>query len=287
MNKNNQQAVTILTAVLVVFMTGGFYFFSHTLNSYKLEADEREKKIRALVVSQQLVLEELRADQKKAQTSLATSAYTEIEGSAVFAEWAKRVVKIRCKEGDNEFEGSGALLFKEGDDSPFVVSNAHVVASGRVCTVLVEAPDNKTYEYKSFSLIPNEKYDLALVFLDGTLKGEEVAGPLKGAPAARELTFSKNYAYCSENDVNAGDKVYILGYPAIGGSTLTITEGIISGSEGVYYKTSAKIGEGNSGGVAILARKNCYIGIPTEALVGRVESLGYILNLTIIKNLFE
>nr|MDQ3014484.1 hypothetical protein [bacterium] len=59
---------------------------------------------------------------------------------------------------------------------------------------------------------------------------------------------------------------------------VTATEGIISGYEGNYYITSAKIEQGNSGGAAISLRDNCFLGIPTLTLVGKVESLGRILD---------
>jgi hypothetical protein len=73
-----------------------------------------------------------------------------------------------------------------------------------------------------------------------------------------------------------------LGYPTIGSSgSITVTEGIVSGIEGDYYVTSAKIDHGNSGGVAILTKDDCYLGIPTFVKNnGGFESLGRILKST-------
>jgi len=77
-----------------------------------------------------------------------------------------------------------------------------------------------------------------------------------------------------------GDQVVILGYPSVGSqSTVTATEGIISGFDDGYYVTSAKIEQGNSGGAAIHVKNNCFLGIPTLVVVGKIESLARILPL--------
>jgi hypothetical protein len=80
-----------------------------------------------------------------------------------------------------------------------------------------------------------------------------------------------------------GDSVIILGYPAIGSAnSITATDGIISGIESNYYVTSAKVEHGNSGGAAILKDKNCYVGIPSYAETGDIESLARILDFNLI-----
>ena len=77
----------------------------------------------------------------------------------------------------------------------------------------------------------------------------------------------------------SGERVIILGYPAIGAKgDVTVTDGIISGYEDNFYITSAKIERGVSGGVAVLVDKNCYLGIPTFVRAGEVESLGRVLD---------
>ena len=70
-----------------------------------------------------------------------------------------------------------------------------------------------------------------------------------------------------------------MGYPSIGSQTdITATEGIISGYDGNYYVTSAKVERGNSGGAAVALKDNCYLGIPTFVQVGDIESLARILD---------
>lgn len=95
------------------------------------------------------------------------------------------------------------------------------------------------------------------------------------------FTNLPNFNVCS--GANVGDKLVILGYPSIGTQNgITATEGIVSGIENDYYVTSAKIDHGNSGGLAILLKDNCYLGIPSAAAVGTIESLGRILKGTLI-----
>ena len=83
------------------------------------------------------------------------------------------------------------------------------------------------------------------------------------------------------NSVSIGDHISVLGYPGIGGESLTVTDGIVSGFEfrsgERYVKTSAKIDQGNSGGIAIMD-SGCIVGIPTYVKT-QIESLGRILDL--------
>ena len=84
---------------------------------------------------------------------------------------------------------------------------------------------------------------------------------------------------------NLGDPVIMLGFPAIGSPTgVTVTQGIISGYDGDYFITDAKIDHGNSGGVAINLDGNCYLGLPTWAATGEIESLARILKWQAIHN---
>lgn len=92
------------------------------------------------------------------------------------------------------------------------------------------------------------------------------------------ISLSRKPKICSAAP-RIGDSVIILGYPSIGASSgLTATEGIISGIDGSYFVTSAKVEHGNSGGAAILKDQNCYLGIPSYVVTGELESLARILS---------
>lgn len=88
----------------------------------------------------------------------------------------------------------------------------------------------------------------------------------------------KGVNLCNLDSVEIGDEIIILGFPTIGSNYgVTATNGIISGVEPNYFITSAKIDHGNSGGTAILLKDDCYLGIPSSAMLGEMESMGRIL----------
>ncbi len=66
-----------------------------------------------------------------------------------------------------------------------------------------------------------------------------------------------------------GEKLWIVGFPGIGGETMTVTQGIVSGKTqgtprfpGEWIKTDAIISPGNSGGAAFDQLGNL-VGAPT------------------------
>jgi pSer/pThr/pTyr-binding forkhead associated (FHA) protein len=71
--------------------------------------------------------------------------------------------------------------------------------------------------------------------------------------------------------VKAGDSMRALGYPGIGGATLTVTDGTVSGrasggaagEDGPWIKTDTELSHGNSGGAAF-DRSGALIGVPTQ-----------------------
>lgn len=294
--------IVIIVGVLVV---GGGYFGMKQYQNYKAENIEKEKIVQEMQQQKDSEVEKLKQEveilktQQTTQPSPKKVVITEVdEGSKVFNEWAKRAVKVSCSwkgyahleggkivEGSGAYidigeTGSGAIFFKGNAQIPLVISNSHIVVYGNQCVIAVPNPSGGFYYYDSFAVIPSADLDVSIFFLsDESISGMKF-GPMGGSPSASTLAWIKDYKYCTPADVQIGDKVYILGYPAIGGETITMTDGIISGYENNFYKTSAKIDRGNSGGIAVLGKKNCYLGIPTSAAVGEIESLGRILDLT-------
>ncbi len=73
----------------------------------------------------------------------------------------------------------------------------------------------------------------------------------------------------NSDDLLPGDELAVIGYPGLGGSTVTFTEGVVSGfldenEDGVYewIKTDTEVNPGNSGGLAI-DRNGDFVGVPT------------------------
>lgn len=87
-----------------------------------------------------------------------------------------------------------------------------------------------------------------------------------------------------ESDLlNINENLSIAGYPAFGGGTITLTNGVVSGRLGnTLIKTSAKIDEGNSGGAAFNEIGH-FVGIPTLIYEGASEGLGYIVGVDAVR----
>ncbi len=192
---------------------------------------------------------------------------------SLIEQWRPIIAYIECDfyyEGTDikylTVAGSGVLNKRDHKGHPILITNRHVVVdqekySPKICRI--KLPDRK-----DVISVPTEN-------IFESSKGYDVAKIWIGYYPYSGDYYS--FDVCTETP-SIGEEVIILGYPAIGSSNdITATEGIISGYDGNYYITSAKIEHGNSGGAAILTNKNCYLGIPTFAQVGSIESLSRIL----------
>lgn len=208
----------------------------------------------------------------------------------IIKEWENRVVQVNCRWHSKDFSvitesyGSGLLFVVNNRNGLyFVNTNKHVVHNKKgniadYCEII----------FPKF----NEKYIVSADFEKNIMPD---ISTLDGFDFAQITIIEPNIKIIDEigtqkinicaNKPDIGDKVVILGYPLIGSREgITATEGIISGLETGYFVTSAKIESGNSGGVAILLKNNCYLGIPTFVNIGDIESLGRILDINYFWN---
>lgn len=189
--------------------------------------------------------------------------------TSLINKWDDRVARFHCSFSANgataEANGSGVATVESG--FLYFITNKHVVYWDEKyvadeCTITL--PSGKKFEVDSDQISISQELDIASVRVTPL----SIAG----------VSFT-SLTRCSATP-SVGDEVVILGYPSVGSKdSITATEGIISGFDGEYYVTSAKIERGNSGGAAIHLQNDCFIGIPTLVYVGRVESLARILPL--------
>ncbi len=227
--------------------------------------------------------------QQKAATAQTQQKLTELEKGVISAktydiakiisEWRPRIAYIECDwKNTNGFvyqtrSGSG-IVTMEKNGSPSIITNTHIVVdqSGVLTTQCrIKLPDSSIINTVSASQISKSAggYDWSRIDI-GSL-----------SPHINEVA-TNNFAVCADTP-SVGTNVVIIGYPGIGSQTdITATEGIISGYDSNYYITSAKVEQGNSGGAAIDLKKNCYLGIPTFARTGGLESLARILSSKLI-----
>lgn len=191
--------------------------------------------------------------------------------------WRFFTAKLVCPlldQSQSISSGGSGLVIKSSDGSFKILTNKHVIKDTSTCKITLSGSLTNQYQSGLFSFKSSE--DFATISLGSS--DEYLTQLLYGDPY---------YGICAENQKPAlGDEIVILGYPGIGSKfDVTTTKGIISGFERNYFITDAKIDHGNSGGVAINAKHNCYFGLPTYG-VSDTETLGRILDIWKVTGLF-
>lgn len=162
------------------------------------------------------------------------------------------------------WSGSGSIISPDG----LILTNAHVVLSDRyykvqalVVSLTTEADSMPEPTYVAQIMQVDQALDIAVIRIETDLDGN---------PIDRAALNLPTVPLGNDDALRLGDALVILGYPTIGGSTITVTRGEVAGftaEEGygnrAFIKTSAPISGGNSGGLA--ANENGeIIGIPTQ-----------------------
>jgi S1-C subfamily serine protease len=184
-------------------------------------------------------------------------------GSTANATEATVLIVVSNSSGEDCWSGSGFVV---GDGS-MVVTNAHVAAPGSKDSYLEKQCTNLKVGYttddrKAPSIFRNaqvleisEREDLALL---------KVNDPLKGVKSL-ELQNAQ---------LSIGDSLTVFGYPALGGETITVSNGVVSGFDSSggseLIKISAVINSGNSGG-PVIDRDNKVIGVASAANQAGIE----------------
>lgn len=209
------------------------------------------------------------------------------------------VVNVLCESEEEISGGSGTIITTEG----VVITNSHVIpqdeeyilTSDEGCLVIL--PNRQTGQPEEMYwakpvVYPglSDEYDLAYLEIYDVFVDED--GKIWGRyPRTFPSIFAEEHKYddiCQFRIPKLGDPVRIFGYPQTsGGFYLTITDGIISSfsDEGVIL-TSAKIDEGNSGGLAV-DQKGCMVGIPVAISEGTYQNLGVIISTDLILEFSE
>lgn len=204
--------------------------------------------------------------------------------AALIAATVQVEVYLEDTDGDGEPElaghGSGTILTADG----LILTNAHVAAPdapgqavqygwpgpdepvARLVIRMTESEDAPPVERYRASVVAVDGYlDIAVIQVDATADG----GGLNAD--ALDLPFIP----LGDSDLlRAGDPLTVVGFPGIGGDTVSVDHGDVSGfrdddhiGQRGWIKTSAVVHFGNSGGLA--ANENGEIvGVPTRAPEG-------------------
>ncbi|WP_420625136.1 cell wall-binding repeat-containing protein [Candidatus Poriferisodalis sp.] len=180
------------------------------------------------------------------------SGGSDATGTSGWGSVAPSVVQVRCVSaaGATRKRGSGFIV----GDGYQIVTNQHVVFEddGRECRRL-RAYLGGTFEQAAERYVPlalvraTEERDLALLRMD------------PGSDPLPALTIATE-------PLQAGETLTAIGYPSIGGDTLTLTTGRYSGTteqDGLtWIKTDTPISPGSSGGPVLNERREV-IGVAT------------------------
>ncbi len=177
------------------------------------------------------------------------------------ADLAQSVVQIVALEADFQpvWTGSGTVITGDG----LILTNAHVVDDrldeydllGVAITDRTDQPPEPAFLAEITAV--DYALDLAVIRIVTDLDGNAAS------PSLRPIRLGDS------EQVELGDTIRILGFPGIGGETITFTEGAISGftaqravADRAWIKTDATISGGNSGGLAANEAGEI-IGVPT------------------------
>ncbi len=299
MNQKGFIQIPILIAIIVgiLVLGGGGYFGVKQYQSYQSEKveqnkqielnkkteEEQRQKLQASLDSQNKELEKQKSEievlKNKKPEIITNTIIKEIPAPtlkveddlpSIIKQWRPVIAYIECRFLYGDATGGSGLALHDPSSGIFMIwTNAHVVGGEfkpESCKIIFPG-SNSPPLISTKILISISGRDLGRINIDDP---DEHFKNITSIP----LNF------CPKNRPVLGDKIVILGYPSIGSKTdITATEGIISGRDGNYFITSAKIERGNSGGVAILVKDNCYFGVPSFAQVGDIESLGRILDI--------
>jgi S1-C subfamily serine protease len=179
------------------------------------------------------------------------------------------VVKIAARHlSDGQmvesWSGSGSIISPEG----LILTNAHVVLPGHLLPIdeliiyMTIEPDQPPIPmYRAEVLQADPLLDIAVI---------RITTDLNRAPLDRSGLNLPTVPLGDASLLELGDPLTILGYPGIGGNTITLTRGSVSGftseagyGDRAFIKTEATIAGGNSGGL-VADESGQLVAIPTQ-----------------------
>ena len=244
------------------------------------ETKSLEEKIKQAEIKSAAVESARKAQEESAQNKISAleekiSQTKTYSLSSIISDWRPLIANLECQfrysdTGRLYQKSSGSGIAIKFDNTPSaILTNKHVLVDGSgygadSCSAKL-LDSNETLSSSDIKSSAKD-YDLGYIYINN--------------PSDYFKNLTSNFPTLCSQKPSLGDEIVVLGYPSIGSkNNLTATEGIVSGFDGNYFITSAKVEQGNSGGAAILLKDNCLLGIPTFVTLGKVESLARILDI--------
>lgn len=173
----------------------------------------------------------------------------------------------------NVWVGSGTVVTPDG----LILTNAHLVDPGQqakadtfVIAMTIDPAEPPVEMFFAEPVLVDKKLDLAILKITTDLKFKEVDWKKVILPVVQLGDSDK---------LHLGDTLTILGYPGIGGETITLTTGNVGGftsqvgyGDRAFIKTAANISGGTSGGLAMDATGKL-VAIPTQLGSGEEQAV--------------
>jgi S1-C subfamily serine protease len=173
--------------------------------------------------------------------------------------------------------GSGTILSPTG----LILTNAHVAKPTAAGLGIFEADPTPTVDPEDLvvAVVESEdrpavpKYRATVLAADGYLDAAviQIDRDLDGRPLSSGSLSLPTIPIGGSDTLHAGDALTVVGFPGIGGDTISLSSGRVSGflsderiGQRAWIKTDAIISGGNSGGLAA-NEAGQLIGIPTRA----------------------
>jgi len=174
--------------------------------------------------------------------------------------------------------GSGSIISEDG----LILTNCHVAMPRAmwddpqfdrdVLIVYLTGRSDEPPEATFLAEVVQYDPDLDLAVL-------RVTSYVDGSPVDPKTLKLPALPVGDSDQLEIGDDIHIFGYPSIGGDTITLTSGNVSGftrEQGItgraWIKTDATIAGGNSGGTAVTSQGEL-VGVPTQGGAGTAEEI--------------
>lgn len=183
------------------------------------------------------------------------------------------LVLVPDNNGDLIGTGSGTILDAEAG---MILTNYHVLGdrtqeiffNDEGLTIIGVMPPNlrgaPILKYRATLIGGDPELDLAVLQIDGLFDDPTAELPENLGLTAIERTDS--------DQLMIGDSLYVIGYPGLGGNTVTMSTGLVSGfldedNDEIFewIKTDAEVNRGNSGGLAVNEAWQ-FIGVPSAGI---------------------
>ncbi len=182
-------------------------------------------------------------------------------------------VIVPDKDGKPYSSGSGTVLDAE---QGYILTNYHVMGDTEtgalfnpdgMAIIGVNPPNLRSvpvFKYNARMVHGDPEIDLALL---------QVVSPFDDPNGRLPANLGLTAATRGDSDaLLIGDPIYVLGFPGLGGDTITFTSGTVSGyldenKDGAeeWIKTDAEVNHGNSGGLAV-DDTGAFIGVPSAGM---------------------